>query len=869
MARLGCTGNINFTASSWGVIDLTAAWAIDSEAGTLSLTTSTSTHISPAATPGVITVDGVYLKISSKLTTGTLTVVLRNTTAGSDVISVVVNVSDLPATGWCFFKFASSQLLLAATNYAINAYCSSSSQVTLYRSTASAQEFTRLIRTTTTAAPGAGDQMLICKELTGAGTDNGTYTVTMDNTASTIFGATTYTDSVGIGKGGILTYGSSSSTAYLLKVAGLVTVWDGGTWNQGTSGTRIPSTSSAKLVFSVATNIDSGFIAKAGSTVNRYGNIITADSTLMTLSNGGYCTTSGTTVTRLSGQAFTGLSGAIVINGVSYTISSITNANVLVLTGSAGSQSPVTYAHAGTAVTLTVASTTGWANGDTLAVASTSQTATDCEQVTISTVDSSTQVTLSGALTVQHSGDSPTQAEVIHLTRNVSVEGTSTSLQAFVQYNTTAVVNDSYCSFQYLGSGTSTKRGIDVLTTTGSYTAIGCIVKDSAISSSCGWFISGSSANNISITYSHTYNLTTLGFSVTSTTTGTAITLDHCICMKSSTSGAFNIAAVNNTFTNLTAIGTSGFTGGITFSANALVTGTISGITAHSNNNAGLVTNSLYGGTISTVTVWRNGSSGVNMNGSLLLTFNGVTGFGNNSYNFLTVGGSAIVLINGVLSSDIIFSTNYGTSANGNLTAYNSTFGVVTGIKTAHTAGDIVCTSSHDVFNVIFVNCLLASSTEVAQQTTIPECQYIRSQDHDQVAGVVKRWGRYGTADSDTVTYKTASPAETLTPNNASFKFAGSETQPIAIDNGQTATVTVYVNKSASYNGNQPRLLVRRNDAVGIAADTVVATASGGTGSWLTLSGTVGAATANGAFVCYVDCDGTAGTVSIDDWSVA
>lgn len=872
MARLGAigTGGNFTTAGTWGVINTNNP--IDSEASTLTISTAPSTHSSTIVTTSVVVTDGVYLKVFSKTSTGTFTVTLRNFTTSTDITSVTVNVSDLPAKGWCFFKWSATQTTLVTDTYHIRVSCSSASSVTLYRSLASAQEFTRLLRTTTTASPGAGDQMIICEELTGQGTNNGTCTVTMNNTASTVFGATTYSDSLGVGHNGVLTWGTSTSTNYLLTIAGLVSVWDGGTWNRGTSDTRIPSTSTAVLKFSVTTNVDSGFRTIDNvdtAVVNDYGNIITSTSTLMTVSRGGYVTTVGTAVTRVSGQSFTGLTGSIVINGVTYTISSVTNSSLLVLTGSAGTQSsPVAFTHAGTATTLTVASTAGWAVGDTLAVASTSLTASDCEQVTISSVDSATQVTLSSALTKQHSGDSPTQAEVVHLIRNVRTEGTSTSLQGYVVYGNTSVVNNSYCSFQYLGSNTTSKRGISLTTTTGSYTAVGCIIKDGVFANSCGWFISGASSNNISITYCNTYNIASAPLSIAATS-GTNITINYFISILNTNTG-IAISDVGGTYTNITNVGC-GSALGMTISEAAEITGTFSNLTVHSCSNSGITITAVTSGTVSNLNIWRNSINGLSFTANSIFTINGLTAFANANNNIdfpAAAAGSEIVFIDAVLSGDSVFSSTRGFSVHGSCTFYNSTFGVVSGIKRAHSSADLTGTFSHSLTRILLVNCVLASSTEVSNQTVLSPNSFIYSQNHDQ-AGGVKRWGKYGTSSLDTTTYRTASPSQTLTPNNASGKLISDDTQPIAIDNGQTATVTVYVYKSAAYNGNQPRLIVRRNDAIGITADTVLATCVGGTGSWIALSGTTAVASADGAFVCYVDCDGTAGTVSVDDWSVA
>ena len=752
------------------------------------------------------------------------------------------------------------------------------------RSTASAQEFSRLIRTTTEAAPAAGDQMIVSKQFTGAGASTAV-TITMDNTASTIFGSASYTESVEVSGGGVLTWGTSSSTNYLLTVAGNVHIHDTGTWNMGTSGTRIPATSTAVLAFSVGTNVDSGFVAQPGSIVNCYGNIVTADSTLMTVSRGGYCTTSGTAVTGVTGQSFVGLTGTIVINSVSYTISSVTNATSLTLTGSAGTQStPVAWTHAGTAATLTVASTSGWSANDSLGIASTSQTYTDCENIAISTVDSATQVTLASALTKNHSGDSPTQAEVINLTRNVKIRGSSTSLQAYVYIQTTSTVNLSYVEFYWLGSATTNKRGINIQTTTGSCTIIGCTVHDCVVAGSITAYLtsSGSNHNNISITYTHTYNVICSFY--LAPTTGTSLTFDHCVWMYNGSANS-RIAFVEDlggTFTNITVVGASNngiFLGGEAFHAfgNGYITGTFSDITAHSNVGIGIYLMTMngewiVGGTISNLKSWRNLATGIFFPGTNVI-LNGVTCFGNASCGVNIGSPNANCTIrNGVFASDLAFNSQYGLycgiTMGTSLVVETCTFGVVSGIYKAHTVCDVY--GYYTITRVALNNCILASSTEVyITQYTTDRNTLVTSQKHDQTVGLHKRWERFGTAIIDTTTYRTASPAETLTPNNATYKFNSSPTQPVAVDAGQTITPTVYVYKSASYNGNQPRLIVKANPAVGITSDTVLATASGGTGSWLTLTGTTAAATDDGALVFYVDCDGTAGTVTVDDWSAA
>lgn len=98
---------------------------------------------------------------------------------------------------------------------------------------------------------------------------------------------------------------------------------------------------------------------------------------------------------------------------------------------------------------------------DVLAFASTSRTASDAETKVISTINSGTSVTLTGGMTNAHSGTSPTQAEVINLTRNIKIRGASASLQGYVTVTSgSAVCNVSYAELYNLGSALSSFPGI-------------------------------------------------------------------------------------------------------------------------------------------------------------------------------------------------------------------------------------------------------------------------------------------------------------------------------------------------------------------------------------------------------------------------
>jgi hypothetical protein len=90
------------------------------------------------------------------------------------------------------------------------------------------------------------------------------------------------------------------------------------------------------------------------------------------------------------------------------------------------------------------------------------------------------------------------------------------------------------------------------------------------------------------------------------------------------------------------------------------------------------------------------------------------------------------------------------------------------------------------------------------------------------------------------------------------------------VNNSGTVTVSVYTRKSTSYNGAEPRLIVRANPALGanFDSDTVLDTHTAAVDTWEQLSGTTASVTDDGLLEFIVDCDGTVGFVNVDDWSV-
>lgn len=902
MATLISKATGNFTTNTtWAAV---AFWPNTSEVESTTANVTTSNQDTNTFTPAASQVDALLVKIGANTTpTGTVSVTLRNSTTATNIATVTVNVSDLPATGWVVLPIT-AHTPNGTDQYVFRIVKSSSTgTLSIYTTNSSSVNWICGLRLVGDVAPAASDKLIIAGQ--NDGSTISTYTVTMDNTATTSFGPTWSTsDTISPGgiqvcKNGKLDWSTAGSTAFVLKWKGRFIVYDQGV--VGTVSTRIASTSSLELIADSAANVDSGIYVSPGGTFYLYGDNGRTPLTLLTVDTGGYCTTSGTSVTAVTNQAqsFTGLTGTIAINGTNYTISSVTNSTQLVLTGSAGTNStPVRFTHPGTAVTVTVADATGWQDGDELAFAPTSRTPLDYEKRTIATGGvSGNTITLTSALSNVHQGNAssspPIQAEVINLTRNVKIHGASSSLQGYIRFGSTTTVVMDYVQCYYLGSVTTNKRGIDIQTTTGSCTITNCTHHDSAGTSLVAFYISGSTANNITLQNNGTYNIANTHFQVDATT-GTNITIDgnYAIGLNSSTY-LINLADVNITCTNNRVSGCQSGTG-IRLQENTQgALGNISNNIIHSVNSGFAYDCHLnpVAAVVSGFTIYRCTSIGVGAS----FTFGGVTCddfliFGCASagaHNFASnLSPNPISMKNSVLAGDTVFSQPVGLLiGSGGSNSYcrieNTTFGVAGGLLVKHSTADINITGINSSTQIDLINCLLDSVTDVNGQTNLTYGGYVTSQRHDQTAGLHKTWCRTGTLTIDTTIYNTASPSLRMTPNNASVYldsagYAFDRGMLYRVDNGATLSPTVKVRKSntgsgdsATYNGadNSVRLVLKANAALGITSDTVIATStSSSNGAWETLTGTTPAATDAGIMEFVVECLGTTGWINVDDW---
>jgi hypothetical protein len=812
----GQTGNWT-AAGTWRVVDATSYLNSD-----VSSTSTTTSFVSSSTfTPGAITVEGIGVKILSRSASPTGTFSVRLAIAGVPVIgtTVTINVSDIPAVTasgffWLYMKFAAPVLLLAATLYTVQVTSSTGGQVTLLRN-ATANNWSRALLTTTTAAPAAGDTMLISGEYTAA-TVNAAYTVTMDNTSATVYG-TVANNAIEIGAIGTLAYGVAASTAYQLIVGGNINVGGFGTFTIGTVANPIPSTSSALLQFNCAS-------------VNQF---------QLNLRFGHTFQTCGTA--KLGREIL----GANAIVG---------------------------------ATTLTTATSTGWLNGDNICIAPTTASGTAFDTRTMNANAVGTSVTVSAGLTNAKTIHAGTEVEVINLTRNVRIIANSTTNTSTFTFNGQSSIDIRNTEFRYV----AWSNAVNIITATSTINWQGCSFWDTPnlatqtigtptlgavlstkdcvfhnISSVCG-AVSNAGSNPANFLWEDCWAIR--GLSGTNglwfLNASTCATFTRCRAIGG---GNGNWTLGNNATFDVGPIimtdcvgkcGTSGISIGLAYTI--LSTHSITGFMAYLNSAIGISIGLTNNFTFTNATCFSNTTSNVQLNGCSDIQFN----------NCVFYGGPTAVPTFGVATL----------AAGSDKNVFNNcTFGV----GTAHSTSDIRVSSTQlQDYILTFRNCLFSSPTEISQQANLGLGGRLISARHDQTDGNHRVWKRQGTISADSTIVRSTGKSQRLTPLSATLKFE-SGSKYVAVKDGQQVTVGAWVRKSvigdgATYNGNQPRLILKANPAVFTGTtDVVLATASGAAGAFEYLSGTCTVALDDTAYEVLVDCDGTAGWVNVDDWKIS
>lgn len=840
MATLAAYQNGNFTGSTtFKTVDTTSY--LMSAAG--STATTTSYVASASFSPGAITVEGIGLFIANRASSpsGTLDVQLWNATTSSQAAICTVNVADIPAPATSttlinhvFFSFT-PVLLVAGNNYQVRVKSSVASTITLYRN-ATAGNWSRWLRTSTTATRAIGDNFIICGELTGAGTNN-PITVTMDNNTTDQYGTCI------VGWLGTLDWSTTSTTELRLGgdlfagTTGASLYISSGTVNIGTSSSRVGSSYTATLRFN----------------------------------------STGTTTATMNGIYLYNL-GTLRAYGQQRT----TNWNFL------ASDAAVSD------TILTLDNTHGWAIGDDIAIAPTARTIAQYERKTLTGVTSNT-VSFSGGLTYAHSGTSPTQGEVINLTRNVSIRGNSSTQTTFISCSGfgTTIDFDSMMIESAGGGRASVICNTSSQTTSGSTSITNCAFKDCG---AAGAYISCTLANPKNIVADNNVFYAapahSIVFSSTAPTASSGCSVDGNIVIGSTTTG-IGIAVNNNDIpvTNNRASGCISY--GITYglpSYQLLNQNLFTDNVSHTNGQGFLISlmNTVDNGNhADSNSAWRNTNYGFVLYGCVNSKLENCVSFGNTVSNILFSNSAAMyptcdfVINNFTGNGEASFSTQYGltlTAATSydvgkSVTFNNCSFGATT----AHTVGDIRTsfTAGLSTFaNISMNDCTLASTTPVLSATDLYSGGYISMQKFNGSSSDHRKYMRNGVLQTDSTIKRSSPLSARLTPSSASLKQEFAR-KYVAVASGATTTIGVYVRCSVvgdgtAYNGNRPRLILLANPSLGVDTDQVLATAtSSANGAWELISGTTPTAAGNGVWEVYVDCDGTTGWVNADDWSVS
>ncbi len=869
-------GNLT-AAATWA---LTASNLISNSTSTTNLTTGNLDSV--AFTPGAITLSGMCVKfgqLTALTAAQTITFILRNSTDGTDLATVVVNktalflataaLGDTQQGGWLYLKFAANQTTTAGKNYVVRITTSNTSGTPSFCTNGTANNWQHMLVTTTTQAPTTGDDMHICGVLDGSAnpvTAVGARTVNMDSTAATDYGsgqtgtAGSRIPALDINYGATLTWLNTTGNNYILRLSGWLRMYANSVHNMGTVATPVRRDVTQILEFDCAADADFGFHLCGGITWVAQGQ------------------------SRTSGK------------------------NVC--------QTLLTADAAAGATSLTVADDTGWLNTDEIAIASTSQTATQGEANAL-TGDAGASTLAVSALAVAKKGAAATktQAEIILLTRNVLIRSVSSTAMACGRVvgtlNNSAVspsLDWDWVGMRYFGTTSGAANGaisLENLYAVGTVTFDFCVWRDSEHSM---FTISTSISSNdgaVAWTDCCMWKLgvgTTVGYGIFFGTSVSVMTftLTRVTIIGLNAGGAvYGLRVFSTDEKNITAtdlrVSCCGngivFDGGGNFGMQPWTNNYL-----HSHSGAGLYFNA--SGNLNHVFAgdfysWRN-ADGIQFQESIpgvcsLIYTGDVYLYGNSFAGVEWTSSDSVDLRFAkyiMCAGDTTFAQPYGlrtsTGKGTELFVERGDFGVATGIFVAHSTADIQPVASSLTFvRWTLRNCVFASGTEVSgviSMALLGAGSYLAYQRYDGTAGLHKTVTPLGTVTIETTTVQD-SPGAKLTPTSTTAAGTGSTQRfqsnagrvgrgfMVGVVNGATVQVSVYVRKDGSYTGSAPRLIQKANAAIGLNADVVLQSLSVGANTWEVLTGTTAAANDDGVIEFVVDCDGAAGNVFVNQWT--
>lgn len=810
---------------------------------TLGTNYSTSSNF----TPGAVEVDAIALKFtrSGSVGTGTMSISLYDATSASEVVAITVPCNDVPygtpsngyRPGWALFSLGANYLLEAGKNYVVRLKATANTPYIAYST--GVTNWHHMLRTTTNAAPSTGDSVMIIGLWTAAGTWT-QYTVTVDTTStSPTFGATpsgTYFEERNTGiyvARSTLTWPTTSSTT--VSITGGLRVHWGGKVQCGTTASPIERGTTASIYF----------VSGTGNIINQQG---------------------GTTVSFV---------------GQSPHSSCSLNHTTLVLNATSGSTA-----------SLTVADQTYWTSGSPVVIANAGYNNYDKHQRTTLSTDAGTnslQMTSAAIYSFQGSSGNYAGCEIFLRSHNVQINcSTTTFMAAHTIASSTSLTLQWMQSDQfswYMNSVTSASIYVDKVafwfpTTSGnsntglrfdgSWNGANIFIRDVWTNNPGGWqwYLTGNAntATTASIDgmYSFSEASNAGGVYLYHGTHWTALKKVRLYCGNGPLSGNGPAAGWKPAIDD--------------YLADCLVVGS-------SNGRQLDVPPNIYGATFNRMAL---------VSGFHLILFSyahsGLTwkdGYFAGGSNYNTLIGSSVVRLNNILfdgcqfggKNQIFWDVDAAYSgfleakflncrSNGN--PHTGVFIRAANVGDSNLPVEMRVTVSPD-FASWGANVINATSAPFFTTSS-----FVAISKYGGTAGdyrifkptcpVASTYSFCPSIQTDQTVYHTAAPSEKLNPLFSSVKLESS-VKRFAVTSGSTASVGVWVYKSAAYNGNQPRLIIKRNDIAGYNVDTTGSVMSTGTGAWENLTTTIAAAVDDIVLEVVVDCDGTTGSTYVDDWT--
>lgn len=827
MAFLVAESGINFSSSSWKVVEQQTGSFYNSQAGARNVVASSQNSAAFTLTAGT-TYEGYILQLRESNLVGTMTFCF-NFSGGSNIRCVTVNTSDLSGTtlstqtgGYYYFKFATPYTTSGTSGYSYS-ITTSTGQIAYYN-TNNIQQFSGGLVRSNTAAPVSGDTLFILGAISGTSTPPYN-TVTFDQTGSTPYAF------VEVGGYGKMVLENASGKNYQLpiltggaiRVRNLVTSHNG-ILEFGNSTTRANSGSTLTITLNASTNVFNGIFVRGNSTFRMYG---------------------------MQRTRYGRLGANVNLGATSITLQS---------------------------------APTNWLSGDTLAFGSSIRSATptvETKNITGTTVGTTVPIQ---ALSAAKSGSTAQFTPVLNLTSNIKIYGQSTSLGYNIQTDLGSPTFDlDNVEMRYFGSATATDL-VGVYLQGTSATTVQSITNSALYESSTttpqAYVSNTTTTSNVTFTGNSIYGLTTIADSigVRLVVSNTVTSPNFIITDNYGVGGASEIFTINDprvTFRNNVVNGVASQGMSFTWTYPYVYTAITSVIT----NNE--VSNCVNGPSLAAspfsgtgFTGIKNNSGGINISsGTDIIIEN--SNFSGNTHNIGSSGPYFDTYIRNCVTGGMVGFTstsniNYSANIDGlYLENCNFSSSNVTGPHLRHqNAGATLNypTASRNSFfgTGITLNSAVSSTSKGLQN-------FFTFQNYQQIKNSGTTLYYYGTTQIDSVVFDNVSPSFRCTPNSATIPLNVPGFY-VAVRSGTTKTITIRVRKSvvgdgAAYNGSyQPYVWLPPNGNLGpqFSGLTVMTASNAANGAWETLTYTTPVCNDDSVLQFWLYQVGTTGWVNWD-----